>query len=54
MKIYNKLIVLVMLVLSISACDELDENLQNPTQVTPEGASLDDVYNSGAYLGDIG
>ncbi|WP_268123143.1 SusD/RagB family nutrient-binding outer membrane lipoprotein [Roseivirga pacifica] len=46
MKIYNKLIVLMMFALCISACDELDENLQNPTQVTPEGASLDDVYNS--------
>lgn len=46
MKLYNKIIVLAILALGFSACDELDENLVNPTQVSPEGAALGDVYNS--------
>lgn len=46
MKFYNKIIVLAILALGFSACNEIDENLVNPTQVSPEGASLDDVYNS--------
>ncbi len=47
MKILNK-ILLVFLVLSLgTACDNTDlDLLENPNEVTPENASLNDLYNS--------
>lgn len=46
MKSINRLLALALVVLTISACNKIDENLSNPTEVTPEGAQVDDVYNS--------
>lgn len=46
MKFINRLLALALVALFISACDKIDDNLNNPTEVTPEGAQVDDVYNS--------
>ncbi len=46
MKFTNRLLALALAVLFVSACDAIDENLDNPTQVTPENAQVEDVYNS--------
>ena len=46
MKFINK-ILLVALIVAIGACDATDLDLQdNPNQVTPERASVNDLYNS--------
>ena len=46
MKFINKLLILV-LVFSFSACDMTDLDLQeNPNEVAPENASVDDLYNN--------
>lgn len=46
MKFVNRFLALALIVITIAACDKIDENLNNPTEVTPEGAQIDDVYNS--------
>ena len=43
MKFVNRMIALAMIVLTISACSAIDDNLNNPTEVTPEGAQIDDL-----------
>lgn len=46
MKFINRILAIALIGLFVSACDKIDENLNNPTEVTPEGAQVDDVYNS--------
>lgn len=46
MKFFNKMLI-VALVLGFSACDNLELDLQdNPNAVTPENASVNDLYNN--------
>ena len=45
MKIFN-ILVLCTLILGFTACDDLNENLDNPTEITASGAQINDLYNN--------
>ena len=47
MKLINKLLIVAFLLGGSNACDNLDLDLQqDPNQITPEKASLNDLYNN--------
>lgn len=47
MKFINKTLIIVFLLGFVSSCDNLDMDLQvDPNQITPDKASLNDLYNS--------
>lgn len=47
MKIINKIFIVIFILGAVSACDNLDLDLQqDPNQISPEQASLNDLYNN--------
>uniref|UniRef100_UPI0040488DA3 SusD/RagB family nutrient-binding outer membrane lipoprotein n=2 Tax=Roseivirga sp. TaxID=1964215 RepID=UPI0040488DA3 len=45
MNIFYRLM-LCTLILGFTACDDLSENLENPSEVNPSGAQINDLYNN--------